>query len=242
MSDFVSKIRFVLVRTTHPGNIGATARAMKNMGLDQLYLVSPKIFPHSKATARASGAQSVLANAVVVETLAEALVGCSLVVATSARLRALPWPTLDARECAEKIIEYVKIGEVAVVFGQERSGLSNEELAECHYHLQIPTAPDFGSLNLAQAVQVVAYELQMATRKSGVYPLKPDKQLATADEMFLFYQHLEKVLIQLKFLNPDSPKQLMHRLKRLFNRAQIESLEMNILRGILTAVEKNVGK
>lgn len=231
------RVRFVLVRTTHPGNIGAAARAMKNMGLKRLYLVRPEHFPDAEVTARAAGANDLLANAVVVETLEQALVNCRLVIGTSARSRTLPWPMLSPRQCAEKIALETGEDEVAIVFGQERSGLSNEELADCHYHVQIPTDPNYSSLNLAQAVQVLAYELRTIVIGEYNEPARTEKR-ATADAMHAFYKHLEKVLIELKFLDPDCPKQLMHRMKRLFNRAQVEELEMNILRGILSAIEK----
>ena len=236
----MENIRIVLVNTSHPGNIGAVARAMKNMGLSQLCLVSPKYFPHADAIARASGADGILEKAQVVDTLDDALVGCGLVLATSARTRTLPWPLMNPREAAEKVFEDSQHTQVAIVFGREHSGLSNAELEKCHYHIHISTNPDFPSLNLAAAVQVIVYELRMTFMKPEASKESlQDVDLATADEMESFYQHLQTVMISSGFLNPKQPKKLLQRLRRLFNRARVEKPELNILRGILTAVQKN---
>lgn len=237
--DFLmlENIRFILVDTTHPGNIGGAARAMKNMGLSQLYLVNPADFPNKKATVRAAGADDLLANARCVASLEQALEGCELVFGTSARTRALPWPVCNPYECAQKVQSEPK-KRMAFVFGRENSGLSNEELALCHYHVHIPTQASFSSLNLAAAVQVIAYELRMAEEASVPRRFKPVFELAGAEQMVGFYSHLEGVLIDLKFLDPKQPKLLMQRLKRLFNRAQVEKTELNILRGILSAIQK----
>lgn len=231
-------IRIVLVDTSHPGNIGAVARAMKNMGLKELYLVRPKLFPHAEATARAAGADDLLAHAVVVESLSESLVGCQYVVGTSARLRAVPWPVRNPRECAESIKQVLADGahKAAVVFGNEQSGLSNDELSQCHTHLHIPVASDFSSLNLAQAVQVVSYELHMSSLENKTVP-RGDRQLASVEETELFYRQLETTLVQLDFLKTDHPGRLMLRLRRLFNRIQIEQNEIHILLGILSAIK-----
>lgn len=237
----LSAIRIVLVNTTHPGNIGATARAMKNMGLTQLYLVNPKIFPHVDATARASGADDLLATAQVVTTLDEAVADCKLIIGTSARSRGIPWPLLNVREAAEKMRQEAVKNKIAIVFGQEQFGLTNEELECCHFVITIPCNPDYASLNLAAAVQIIAYEIRMAfggdklampLAEPGVY------DLATAEEMQKFYEHLQQTLIELEFLDPKNPRKLMRRLIRLFNRARVEKREINILRGILTAMEK----
>ena len=203
--------RIVLVNTSHPGNIGAAARAMKNMGLSELCLVDPKEFPSAEATARASGADDLLAAAGVVGRLDEALSGASLVVGASARSRTLPLPMLDPRECAELIMQQPADERSAVVFGRERTGLSNEELDRCHYLVQIPTNPDYPSLNVAAAVQVIAYELRMA---GDISPARGGKscRFATADEMELFYRHLEDTLVAIDFLDPDNPRQLMRRI------------------------------
>ena len=232
-------IRIVLVGTTHPGNIGAVARAMKNMGLSDLALVNPKTFPHAKATARASGAVDVLKNATVVESLAEAVDDCVFVAGASARARSLSWPTLEPRECAAKFQTLLSEGPVAAVFGPEKSGLSNSDLDLCDVLLTIPTNPDFSSLNLAMSVQVLSYELRMAEQggEPGVY--ERDTPLATSDELEHFYKHLEDVLTDIDFLDPDNPRHLMRRLRRLFIRAEVDKNEINILRGVLTAIEKS---
>ncbi len=234
------RIRIVMVETTHPGNIGAAARAMKNMALDRLYLVKPRLFPHEEATARASGADDVLQGAAVCETLAEALHGCSLVFGASARsLRSIPWPQVDARGCAELVGRQASDLEVALLFGREHSGLNNEELELCNYLVHIPTNPDFSSLNVAAAIQVLAYELNMVRIGSWQEPAsnKGDEP-ASAEEVEGFFEHLEQTLVATEFLDPDNPRQLMRRLRRLFNRALMEKTEVNILRGILTSVGK----
>jgi tRNA (cytidine32/uridine32-2'-O)-methyltransferase len=236
----LARLRVVLIETSHPGNIGAAARAMKVMGLSRLYLVRPHQFPCAEATARASGADDLLTRAVVCDSLDEALADCSLVLGASARLRSLPWPLSDARSAAQRAAAGAVAGqEVALVFGREHSGLSNEELQHCHYLLHIPANPDFSSLNLAAAVQVVSYELRMALL--GDEPLAPDEgDYASADELESFYAHLEQTLISVGFLDPDNPRQVMRRLRRLYNRARTERVELNILRGILTETQKRV--
>ncbi|MCF6323359.1 MAG: tRNA (cytosine(32)/uridine(32)-2'-O)-methyltransferase TrmJ [Gammaproteobacteria bacterium] len=236
-------IRIVMVNTSHPGNIGATARAMKNMGLASLYLVEPKVFPSAEATSRASGADDVLAQAVVCNSLDEALAECSLVVGASARLRSITWPQLDPRECAAKVVAECANGPVALVFGREHSGLTNAELSRCHYLVNIPTNPEYPSLNIAAAIQVIAYEVRMTQEKDGVVvakrPDSDDAEFATMKEVEQFYAHLEEVMVQSEFLDPAKPKFLMHRLRRVYNRARLEKQELNILRGILTAVQKH---
>lgn len=233
----LNKIKIVLINTSHPGNIGSAARAMKTMGLSKLYLVDPMHFPHPKAVEMASGAVDVLEQAVVVKTLDEAIADCGLIVGTSARSRTIPWPMLSPRELALKAIHESESHKTAVLFGREQAGLTNEELHKCHFHIHIPSNPQYSSLNLASAVQVIAYELRVA---AGLDLVKEewDYRAATAEEMEYFYEHLEKVLIQLKFLKPDVPRQLMTRLHRLFNRARPDELEIKMLRGILSAVEK----
>lgn len=234
-------IRIVLVGTTHPGNIGAVARAMKNMGLTDLALVNPKVFPHAKATARASGAVDVLKNATVVDSLAAAIEDCVFVAGASARSRSLAWPTMEPRECAAKFTTLNEQGVVAAVFGPEKSGLSNSDLDHCDTLLTIPTDPDFSSLNLAMSVQVFTYELRMAMTGGTAPRYDDDTPLATSEEMEHFYGHLEKVVTEVDFLDPDNPRHLMRRLRRLFARAQVDKNEVNILRGILTAIEKHKG-
>ena len=244
VQNSLNAIRIVLVETSHPGNIGATARAMKNMGLSQLVLVKPLIYPHADATVRAAGADDVLANAKQVASLDEALSGCQLVLGTSARNRALPWPLINPRESALMAIEQAGQGEVALVFGRERAGLTNDELAKCHYHVNIPTNPDFASLNLAAAVQVLSYELKMALMSDAELEqnMLPDSALATADEMAGFIEHLSVTLAEIDFLKENSSRKLMQRLQRLFTRARLEQTELNILRGILSAMQKAADK
>ncbi len=234
----LSDIRVVLVQTTHPGNIGAAARAMKNMGLEQLCLVDPASFPHADASARASGADDLLAEAVVCRDLEEALTGCSLVFGASARLRTISWPQLDPRQAAQEVATLADGTRVAMVFGREHAGLTNQELEQCHYLLHIPANPEFSSLNLAAAVQVVCYELRMAADQSRPSEV-PDYPAATAEELAGFYRHLEQTMIEIGFLDPANPRQLMRRLRRLFNRSRPERMELNILRGILTAAQKS---
>ena len=242
VQNSMKSVRIVLVETSHPGNIGASARAMKNMGLSHLVLVNPVIYPHADATVRAAGADDVLANARQVMSLDEALSGCQLVLGTSARNRALPWPLINPRESAQLAIEQAGESDVALVFGRERTGLTNDELAKCHYHVNIPTNPNFSSLNLAAAVQVLTYELKMALLAGEVAPQgpKPDSVLATADEMAGFIQHLHVTLEAIDFLTDNSSKKLMQRLQRLFTRARVEQTELNILRGILSAMQKKL--
>lgn len=242
----LSNIRFVLINTSHPGNIGAVARAMKNMRLEQLYLVDPQKFPSTIATARASGAIGILENATVCETVSEAIEGCSLVLGASARLRTIAWPQMDARASADKIVTEKEGAEIAVLFGREHSGLTNEELELCHYLVHIPCNPDFSSLNIAAAAQVIAYEILMAKLNfqgdAGAEMAKASNDYATSDEIERFYHHLESVLIETKFLDPSSPGLLMRKLRRLYQRIRLEQNEVNILRGMLTSVQRVIKK
>ena len=245
----LQNIRVVLVNTSHPGNIGGVARAMKNMGLTRLVLVEPRMFPHQEADARASGANDVLEKAQVVETLEEALVGCNLVLGTSARSRRIPWPLLDPRECGNKVLEKSADGaEIALVFGREDSGLTNDELQRCNYHVHIPSDPEFSSLNLVAAVQVLTCEVRMAWLAVQGHPGKVEKDgiestnsepVATMDELERFYEHLEQTLVAIDFLDPENPRNLMSRLRRLYGRTSISRSEINILRGILTETQKS---
>jgi tRNA (cytidine32/uridine32-2'-O)-methyltransferase len=239
----LDNIRVVLVNTSHPGNIGGAARAMKNMGLSRLVLVDPRDFPSPEAEARASGASDVLENAQVVATLEEALVGCTVVLGTSARDRSLPWPLVDPRECGEKVIDEAGQGkQIALVFGREHAGLTNDELQRCHFHVHIPSNPDFSSLNLAAAVQVLVYEVRMAwlagNRPPAAAAADKTEELATSDEMERFYGHLQDTLVDIAFLDPEKPRHLMARLRRLFGRSAVNKSEMSILRGILTETQK----
>ena len=238
-------IRFVLVDTSHPGNIGAVARAMKNMGLSELVLVNPREFPHPEATARASGADDLLATARVVPTLQEAIADCGLVLATTARMREHHFRVLEAREAAGRIVAEAAAGSgaVAVVFGTERFGLSNEHLLMAHALLRIPANPEYESLNIAMAAQLIAYEIRMAQRALPGQPVAaaPEREvpLATPAQMEMFFAHLEQVMGEVNFRDrTQSGTNLMARIRRLFNRAEMDGNEVNILRGILTAVQK----
>jgi tRNA (cytidine32/uridine32-2'-O)-methyltransferase len=231
-------VKIVLVETSHPGNIGAVARAMKTMGLRELALVKPKVFPSPEATARASGADDLLERALVHDSLAAAIGDCGFVVGTSARLRSLPCPTLTPRECAARVCEHSSHTKVAIVMGPEKSGLTNEHMSMCRYLVHIPTHPDYGSLNLAMATQVICYELRMmALGEAARVPYERDAPLATASEVEGFQAHLERVLTEAKFLSPEHPTQLKLKLRRLFQRAELDRNEVNILRGVLAALE-----
>lgn len=232
----MDNIRIVLVNTTHPGNIGAAARAMKTMGLRRLYLVNPAQFPSAEATARASGADDLLAEATVCESLTEAIAGCTLVLGTSARQRSLAWLELSVENAAAKASGEAVNRQVALLFGRERYGLTNDELKTCHYLVYIPTHDAYPSLNLAQAVQVAAYEL---SRHAGLTREAPGHDPAPAERMEGFYGHLETTLRELGFLDDQSDK-LMLRLRRLFNRARPDDEEVNILRGILSDTRKAI--
>lgn len=236
-------VRIILVGTTHPGNIGAAARAMKNMGLSDLVLVNPRYFPHEDATARASGAEDILDETRVVDSLDQALADCVYAAGASARSRALEWPSTPPRACAERLVQESAGGTVAVVFGPEKSGLTNEDLDRCNTLLTIPTDPTFCSLNIAMAVQIICYELRLLQHEISASP-DPESPPATSEELEHFYDHLESVLTDSGFLNPDKPRLLMRRLRRLFIKAEPDKNEINILRGILTALEpgKNAGR
>ncbi len=233
-------IRIVLIRPTHPGNVGAVARAIKNMQLESLYLVSPEDFPSPEATARAAGAGDVLERAVVCDSLDEAINGCHLVIGTTARMRRIEWPELDTVECARTLLTGSRQGPVALLFGQERMGLTNPELDRCQYVVTIPSNPEHPVLNLACAVQILAYEIYRAELAGRVADDQQEREAEPvgSEDMRLFYQHLEEVLHQTGFLDPDNPRFLMRRLMRLYNRAQLDRNELNILRGILTSIQK----
>lgn len=235
-------IRIVLVNTTHPGNIGGAARAMKNMGLSELCLVAPRQYPDERATWRAASAGDVLDRAICVDTVEEAVADCHFIVGTSARGRSIPWPVQDPRSSAEAVITASKHGKVAILFGREDRGLTNEELQQCNLHLHVPTDESYSSLNLAMAVQIVAYELRMgslpAHQRHRPQDDDWDAPFATAENMERFYTHLEQTLIDIEFLDPKAPRQLMTRLRRLYSRVRLDEMELNILRGILSETQK----
>ncbi len=238
----LENIRIILVETSHTGNMGSTARAMKTMGLSNLYLVNPLVQPDSHAIALSAGASDVIGNATIVSTLDEALAGCELVIGTSARSRTLSWPMVEPRECGERCVKTANHSPVAIVFGRERVGLTNEELQKCNYHLYFPTNPEYGSLNLAMAVQLVSYEIRMAHLSAQEQPetLSSDHEVEypAVEDMERFYQHLEQILNESGFIRKAHPGQIMNRLRRLYTRARPETQELNILRGILTSMEK----
>jgi len=240
----LTHIKIVLVETTHPGNIGAVARAMKNMCLERLCLVAPKTFPCAEATARASGADDVLASAQVFPSLQAAVADSQLVIGCGARNRTISWPEITPRECAEKVVVHEPSQTVAIVFGRENSGLKNHELDLCHFLLRIPCNSAFSSLNLAAAVQVVCYELFVATgiKHEAAIGDKGESPLATAEQMESFYQHLNETLDIIGFLHKDKSKSIMRRLRRIYNRIQLDTKELDILRGILRMSQDNQGK
>jgi TrmH family RNA methyltransferase len=233
-------VQIVLVETSHPGNIGATARAMKNMGLKQLVLVSPRCAIDETAIARASGALDILDRCRRVDSLPQAIADSQRVIGSSARPRSLGWPELDPRQMAERVAEVPTGGRASIVFGRERSGLSNEELKFCHYSVKIPTAPDYSSLNLAMAVQLLGYELFMKLGRpdEAEAPRVPREPMASAAELEGYFEHLQQVLEATGFLDPGNPRQMMKRLRRLYQRVSLTRNEVNILRGILSSLRK----
>jgi tRNA (cytidine32/uridine32-2'-O)-methyltransferase len=257
----LSNIRILLVATTHPGNIGGVARAMKNMGLADLGLVNPKIYPSAEADARAAGAEDILRNAQVFDTLDEALADRQRIIGASARLRTIAWPQLTPRQCADKITVSGHV-KTAILFGRERTGLTNAELERCHYLLHIPCNPEFSSLNVAAAVQVVAYELFQAAQaldsaraatdpadiwangeESARAATDPADIWANGEEMESFHGHLIQTLYDIGFLHErKSSPTLIRRLRRLFNRGGLEKTDIHILRGILAAAQKQAGR
>ena len=244
----IESIRIVMVNTSHPGNIGAAARAMKNMGLKRLVLVDPKEHPSFEAYSRAAGADDVLGDAVVVPTLAQALEGCVWVAGSSARLRTVQWPVYPPRDCARIATENTVNGDVAIVFGRERTGLSNEELELCNALVHIPTDPDYSSLNVAAAVQVLCYELRLAVMAEVSQPGTPSRKHrddvpASSEQLQGMYEHLQQMLEDVRFIGTSNPDIIMRRLKGLFNRAQTSRHEVAILRGIFSAAQgKKTGK
>jgi TrmH family RNA methyltransferase len=230
-------IRFVLVATSHPGNLGASARAMKTMGLEQLVLVRPVQYPHAEATSLASGADDLLVRARVVQTVSEAVADCGLVLGTTCRPRArYRWPALTPRAAAARAVAELAATSVAVLFGPERTGLSNDELALCHALVHIPANPDYDSLNLAQAVQVLAYEFHLA-RGNPAVPRMREAEPAPVAELERLYAHIDEVLREVDFTDRRGGPHLLKRLERIFARAELDRTEVNILRGLLTAVQ-----
>jgi TrmH family RNA methyltransferase len=231
-------VRIVLVDTSHPGNIGATARAMKTMGLRELALVRPRHFPSDDATSRAAGADDILRAASVHDDLQSAIADCGWVVGASARLRTVVLPIVDPREAAAAIWQRIPENRAAVLMGPEQSGLTNDDLARCQQLVHIPANPEFSSLNVAMAVQVICYELRMAApnRPPAEGPVS-ESRLATADELEHLHEHLERLLTDSEFLHPAHQKQVKLKLRRIFHKATLEYNELNILRGALTSLD-----
>ncbi|GAA4896717.1 tRNA (cytosine(32)/uridine(32)-2'-O)-methyltransferase TrmJ [Ferrimonas pelagia] len=238
----LENIRIILVGTSHPGNIGSAARALKNMGLSRLVLAEPRTEIDGKSMALAAGASDLLKDVVITEDLKSAIADCSLVIGTSARSRTLSWPMLDARQAGRKLVAEASTGPVALVFGRENHGLNNEELQLCHFHVSIPANPEYSSLNLAQAVQLLTYETRMAFLEQEESVESEREAYPTSEQMEGFYQHLERALLKTGFIIQAHPGQIMNKLRRLFNRARPETAEMNILRGVLTSVERAADK
>ena len=243
--DFLSRVRVVLLHTTHPGNIGATARAMKTMGLTNLYLVEPKIFPSELAVARSSHAEDILDGAVVVETLSEAIADCHFVVGTGDRTRTVPWPLYRPREMAERAAALPTGQNIAIVFGREDIGMTNDQMMQCNAQVQIPANPNYSSLNLGSAVQVMAYEIRMAGLEQGdqVPGLRDwDEPPADQQDIERLIQHWQSTFLDTEFLDPKNPKAAMNRINRLLTRTQLDKTEVNILRGMLSSAQRWVAR
>ncbi|NPU94628.1 MAG: RNA methyltransferase [Gammaproteobacteria bacterium] len=246
--QLLDRLRIVMINTSDSGNIGAAARAMKTMGLRQLVLVQPDEFPTAKATARASAAADLLHNARVVQTLDEAIGDCQLVFGTSARLRTIPWPLIDPRQGASRVMNEPEGADIAILFGREDAGLTNEELRRCHFHICIPANEEYPVLNIGAAIQVICYEMRMAALERQASPVAPDQSgmqqwdepLVSSEDMERFLRHFEETLLDINFFDPNNPKQLVTRVRRLFLRTRMDRLEMNLLRGVLSTVQKRV--
>lgn len=246
MSDVVpdsslSRVRVVMVNTSNAGNIGGTARAMKNMGLSNLHLVSPRNYPAPEAQWRAVSAEDVLQSATITSCVEQSIKGCALVIGASARERRIPWPLLTPRECAALVVEECQQHPVAILFGREDRGLSNEELRLCQYHVHIPTNDEYSSLNVAMAVQVIAYEVWQAVLNKHEVPSLSrvwDIDAAPVEDMEQLFEHMERALRLIGFIAPKAPRQTMTRLRRLFNRQRLDQMEVGMLRGVMSAVEK----
>ena len=243
--DYSNFIKVVLVGTTHPGNIGAAARAIKTMGLSKLDLVCPKEFPSNEATYRSKAAKDILEKASIHETLFESVKGCEMVIGTSARNRKVPWPVLNPKNASKEINTAVKNNsKVAIVFGREDRGLTNEELGLCNLHIHIPTNEDYSSLNLAQAVQIVTYEIRMNFLESE--SLKNDQEwdveLASAEQTERLIEHMDELMKEVEFYDVENPRKLLMRVRRFFKRSGIDVMETNIFRGLFSTIQKKLNK
>ena len=240
LTDSLNSVKIVLVGTTHPGNIGAAARAMKNMGIKNLSLVEPKEFPSDVAIYRSKAAKDILEHAQVFNTLEEAISDCELVIGTSARGRKVPWPILNPKEAAEEVSRSSSHHKIAIIFGREDRGLTNEELGLCNLHVNIPTDPDYSSLNLAQAVQILVYEIRQAILGEQEDKDYWDVELANNDQTELLINHMDELMQQVEFYDVDNPRKLLLRVRRFFKRSRIDVMETNIFRGLFATIQKKL--
>jgi len=239
--NFLNTVKVVLVGTTHPGNIGAAARAIKNMGIFNLALVKPKEFPSDIAIYRSKAAKDILENAEIYESLEDAIAGCKLIVGTSARARSVPWPVFNPRDAAEEMSKISKQGNVAIVFGREDRGLTNDELGLCNFHVHIPSDPKYSSLNLSQAVQILAYEIRLAySRDEVISEVKWDVDLANNEQTERLIDHMEELMQDVEFYDVENPRKLLLRVRRFFKRSKIDVMEANIFRGLFSAIQKRL--
>ncbi len=239
-TDLLNSVRVVLVGTTHPGNIGATARAMKNMGIVNLALVKPKDFPSNEAIYRSKAAKDVLESAQIYENLENAVSDCELVIGTSARGRTVPWPVLSPKEAADRVAVHSENNKVAIVFGREDRGLTNQELGLCNLHVHIPTDPEYSSLNLAQAVQILVYEIRVSILKDQEYEEYWDVDLATNEQTERLIDHMDELMQEVEFYDVQNPRKLLLRVRRFFKRSRIDVMEANIFRGLFAAIQKKL--
>ena len=239
-TDLLNSVRVVLVGTTHPGNIGATARAMKNMGIVNLALVKPKDFPSNEAIYRSKAAKDVLESAQIYENLEDAVSDCELVIGTSARGRTVPWPVLDPKEAADRVAVYSENNKVAIVFGREDRGLTNQELGLCNLHVHIPADPEYSSLNLAQAVQIIVYEIRVSILKDQECEEYWDVDLATNEQTERLIDHMDELMKEVEFYDVQNPRKLLLRVRRFFKRSRIDVMEANIFRGLFAAIQKKL--
>ena len=238
--ELLNSIKVVLVGTTHPGNIGATARAMKNMGIVNLALVAPKEFPSDVATYRSKAAKDVLENAEVFDTLKMAVSNCELVIGTSARERKVPWPILNPKDASQEVARGVLNNKVAIVFGREDRGLTNDELGLCNLHVHIPTDPAYSSLNLSQAVQIMVYEMRSSILENQENEEYWDVEFADNDQTERLINHMDELMQEVDFYEIDNPRKLLLRVRRFFKRSRIDVMEVNIFRGLFAAIQKKL--
>ena len=240
INELLSSVKVVLVGTTHPGNIGATARAMKNMGILNLALVTPKEFPSDVATYRSKAAKDVLEMANVFDDLESAVSDCELVIGTSARSRTVPWPVLTPKKAAEEVSNASLNNNVAIVFGREDRGLTNDELGLCNLHVHIPTDSEYSSLNLAQAVQILVYEIRVAAVDNEEQQDYWDVELANNEQTERLINHMDELMQEVEFYDVDNPRKLLLRVRRFFKRSKIDVMEANIFRGLFAAIQKKL--